>query len=655
MSFREKILLFVLAGVGTVAGFYISGVIDLVGSTTQIPYVLAGVILGGILFSLMSVTFMPRIKSSVAAGSLLGAILIVADAIYVSTLPLASGLVVALCSLASCALLLPVFPVVGGKPRLSSVIFMIFGSILILAASAGYYIQSGYSGLGTIVDANFGAGIIVILVLIFVPNVRRNKSGLTSTKVLTSSIVIFILFASVIAAPNQIHAQNVTPIKHVVEIMMENHSFDNVFGTYPGTPNPLGIEVPLNLLKGDDLPQLKAVPNGTFSTADPVEGYIAYHEDWNGGTMSGFLKGSGSVSMLYYTDSQLGEEWSLAEQYAIGDMYFASQLSETSPNRLYSLAGYSPVINDYGPPPFVPIQQSIFSELSHYGVSWGYYIENPSKGLGTLNYFYGINQYLNHVQSWGDFFTELSNGTLPDVSWMMPVDGGAKGYSQGPPLNVLQGELWLMYVIDQIEKSPEWNSTAIFVTYDEGGGFYDQVPPPTLSGVQLGERVPLIVISPYAKEDYVSNTVMTHTSILAFIDYNWGLPALNNLVSQSNLPVDMFDFNQNYEGGFLARPPIYFNGFPMPNSYVFSLSEFSNLTTLSYLFPMKPQIPFNQLPYSREGSSSESLGISSGVYTTKDSGYVPLYQSVYFVGLVYALLLGLCLIGLRVRKPKVDS
>ncbi|EQD79985.1 Phosphoesterase domain protein, partial [mine drainage metagenome] len=116
----------------------------------------------------------------------------------------------------------------------------------------------------------------------------------------------------------------------------------------------------------------------------------------------------------------------------------------------------------------------------------------------------------------------------------MPIGGKAVDYSSGPPNSVLKGEMWLLYMIDAIMQSPIWNSTAIFLTFDEGGGFYDQMAPPSVGGHMLGQRVPFILISPFSKENYVSSTVLNQASILAFIDYNWKLPALNRFVSLSN-------------------------------------------------------------------------------------------------------------------------
>jgi len=211
--------------------------------------------------------------------------------------------------------------------------------------------------------------------------------------------------------------------------MMENHSFDNIFGVYPtlNATNPSStisqIQRPTNLLGLTNAPSLSQVPNSSFFTANPREGYSMYHSDWDNGLMDGFAQHSGAQSMTYFTSAQFALEWDWAQEYGLDDMYFASSLTVTDPNRLYSLAGQSSVTDDSGPPPYLPLNDSIFSQLSNSGVSWSYYLDNPSHDWFPLNYFSGINQFSQHVQSWNSFFSILSNGSLPAVSWIMPVGG----------------------------------------------------------------------------------------------------------------------------------------------------------------------------------------------------------------------------------------
>ena len=428
-----------------------------------------------------------------------------------------------------------------------------------------------------------------------------------------------------------------TPIKHVVEIIMENRAFDSMFGVYPfinglNGGNPENLTVPLNLLSLDNpavLKELKAVPNGTYTNGNPVEGYIAYHGDINHGKMNGFLNYSGPNSMEYYTAAQMAPLWDIAEQYALADNYYASVLSETSPNRLTNIAGFTPVINDYGPPPYIPFNQTIFCELQDHGLSWAYYVYNMSKGSPTLDFIKGINSYPGSLKSWSSFYGSLHNSTMPAVSYLMPVGGGADGYDMGSPENVLKGQLWLLYTIEQIMHSPEWNSTAIFLTFDEGGGMYDQVAPPVLGGQQLGQRIPMILISPYAKENYISSTEMNHASMLGFIDYNWNMPALNPLVSDSNLMLDMFNFNRLYKTGTAIRPPLNFtNGLlnMLPATPVDSLSLANAFTNVSDLYPGKLQYNISTLPYPEQGQGNTSISnLSGNVFVQNNYGFTPWY------------------------------
>jgi len=462
--------------------------------------------------------------------------------------------------------------------------------------------------------------------------------------------LVFLLFSSSFHSISNGERATRTPISHVVFVMMENHSFDNFFGVYPTLNQPnvsttvSQIQKPINLL-GLPQPQLSQVPNDSFFTENPVEGYGTYHSDWDNGKMDGFAQHSGSQSMTYFTSAQLALEWDWAEEYALGDMYFASSLSVTIPNRLMSLAGQTPVTGDYGPPPYIPVNDSIFSQLSKGGVSWGYYLGNPARDWYPLNYFSGISQYSQDIQSWTSFFSSLANGSLPSVTWVMPVGGGASHVSQHPTENVTTGELWLANIVNSVMQSSYWNSTAIFITYDEGGGYYDQVPPPSVDGNQLGFRVPLIVISPFAKEGYISSTVLNHGSILAFIEYNWNLPALNGFVASSNIPIDFFDFNMSYSGSPIIRAPLV-----LPQSAG---------------FPQPFQISVNELPYSRSGNSSISLGqlgTSSSSYILNQStsstitglsttAQVPEFSTLLIAAsIVVVLIVGVVITATRYRR-----
>jgi phospholipase C len=389
-----------------------------------------------------------------------------------------------------------------------------------------------------------------------------------------------------------------TAVKHVVIIMMENHAFDNIFGVYPtanGTiSNPLAatIKTPSNLLGRTGPSGISAIPAGTFSTPDIPHDSQNETLAYNNGANDGFAAHMGSNSLGYFTNSQLAGEWNLAEQYGLADSYFQPVLGPTIPNRLTAITGSIPdpsyanaeTISNSAVASFA--LKSIFTELTSQGLTWGYYSEGSAGALASLAGNAQVPFPPGSLGSVNDFFNKLSNGTMPAVSWLDPfswtseANGQNIQFSQHPPYNVTQGEAWMLNVVNHVEQSQYWSGSAIFITYDESGGYYDHVAPPKLDGNQLGFRVPLIVVSPFAKEGYVSHTVLTHTSLAAFIDYNWKLPALSRLVLDSNLPLDFFDFSSSRSA--ITIDP-------------------------AASFPMQPQTPFSSLGYQREGASGQTL------------------------------------------------
>jgi phospholipase C len=484
------------------------------------------------------------------------------------------------------------------------------------------------------------------------------------TKLVGVLSIIFILVLS--AGTPRVYASTdntKTPIKHLINIFLENHTFDNYFGIYPSDPSSpdqgviASLSTPTNLMQNSSLrTELTPVAPGTFSTPDPIEGNTAYHIEWNHGHLNGFEEGSGPYSMTYYTAAQLGPIWDLAEEYSLADMYFSPVLSESDPNTMYYLAGFAPVINDYGPPPSIPFSQSIFGELESYGVSWGLFIpyQNESATYTEWSLISGVDNYPGSILPWSSFVSDLSSGNLPAVTWLFSQDDN--GTDQGPPSNILMGEMWLMYMINQIEESPIWNSTAVTITWDDPGGYYDQVEPPIIDGVQSGFRLPLIVVSPFAKEDYVSDTVMTHSSILAFIDYNWELPALNQYVSSVNIPLDLFDFSTPYSANVTSRASLVFSfgeNFPLPSQPYFNLPNSQQQLNISATFPMSPQYDLSTLPYARHGAINLTLSSeSSEIYVTANTVIVPFYASTYFLAILAVASVAILVWGAQIRRAK---
>ena len=337
-----------------------------------------------------------------------------------------------------------------------------------------------------------------------------------------------------------------TPIDHVVVIMKENHAFDNYFGTFPGV---------------DGLP-----PNA--SLADGYGGSVSPHwmgTDWSpdlshsrtselmayaNGTNTGFAiavdggdRALANVTIGYYDAREIPGYWALARNYTIADQYFQSMLGPTIPNRFFSFAG-----TNAGQATDALFDVSfnvptIFDQLAARGITWRYYY-SPGTFHGPLpSYFTGISSNASmraQLVPMDRLLPDLAANHTAQVTYIDPEDSFS--ISEHPPQNVTEGEAWTMSVIHAVMDLPTWNRTAIFLTWDENGGFYDHVVPPQVDAWGYGFRVPMIVISPYARRGYVDSEVMDHTSIMKFIATNWNLPSLTPREANANDLLSAFQF-----------------------------------------------------------------------------------------------------------------
>jgi phospholipase C len=387
-------------------------------------------------------------------------------------------------------------------------------------------------------------------------------------RVLGRKALMIMLTLLLLAQFPVVHASTstTTPIQHVIVLMQENHSFDNYFGTYPTANGTLLDSTTVRLQPVDGLRDHVCLPyqascvSPHLSTSDtpsnPEEGQLTYEMDYaNNG--SGFANYSGPQSMIYFDYHSIAGYWDYAEEYGLGDKYFASVLSTTTPNRITILTGDTPVSSNYGPPLFISYSRTVMRQLDDSGVSWGYYdYVNTSSdpfNIYPLNYLSDVPpQAPGKIKNTSDLIGELASGSgLPSVSFVNSL--GDFKLTEHPPFNPTMGERWVVSMVNRIMESSYWPTTAIFITWDEGGGYYDHVVPPqefTINHgfsqdlVGLGQRVPLLVISPYSKGNFVADTLFSHLSILHFIEYNWALQPLDELIAQSNLPLGFFNFSQ---------------------------------------------------------------------------------------------------------------
>lgn len=327
------------------------------------------------------------------------------------------------------------------------------------------------------------------------------------------------------------HVRGTTPILHVVVLMKENHAFDNYFGTFPGV---VGIPAGISLPDGHGGNVTPHWINGSW-TPDLPHSRAAELQAYDNGTMDGFAiathaygPGLENYTIGYYDARQIPWYWSTAASFTLADHYFQPVFGPTIPNRLYSFAGTASGLTSNAINGSSIDNETVFDQLQARGISWTYYSSEVLPFLPLPDYFAHIRNnpaMANRIVPTTRVKADIESGTLAQVVYL---DTEYDPFiSEHPPENVTIGDLWTQDVVQSIEASPLWNSTAIFLTYDESGGYYDHVAPPQVDAWGYGFRVPMIVISPYAKRGFVDHDIMDHTSILKFIEDNWGLASLS--------------------------------------------------------------------------------------------------------------------------------
>ena len=386
-------------------------------------------------------------------------------------------------------------------------------------------------------------------------------------------------------------------VNHVIFTMQENRSFDHYFGKMPAYRQERNIPGEV-----DGLPENASNP-GHLNPDEPVfahhlatecHEYLSpswndAHRQWNRndpaanvGTMDGFVFSAaetairqarpphfdfaGKRAMGFYDATDIPYYYSLASQFAMSDRHFSSVMTSTVANRMYLLAGSSfGRVHAGFPEPRPVAADTIFDLCQKLGVKWRIYVNGD---FSYYSWFQGYNRHKDdgHIVPAEQFFADASSGNLPQVS--MIESGPETGLDEHPTHNIQKGARYIARFCNALMKSPVWANSALFLTYDEAGGFYDHVPPPsapkpddiapifTSSDVlasfdRYGFRVPLVVVSPWVKPNYVSHEITDHTSILRFIETRFGLPSLTRRDAAAFPFTDMFDFSQPA----LLKPP----------------------------------------------------------------------------------------------------
>jgi phospholipase C len=361
-------------------------------------------------------------------------------------------------------------------------------------------------------------------------------------------------------------------IEHVVILIQENRSFDHYFGGLSGVRG-FGDHKGAGAFhqRGIDGRTLHPFHLKTNCIADITHDWGPQHDSWNGGRMDRFLAAheadttnaaAAAETMGYYTAADLPFYYALADKFTICDGYHCSVIGPTDPNRLMSLSAWLDPAGTHGGPLVETLlagRQNRFSwttmpeRLSAHGVSWKQYTD-PGGGVfdNVLTYFKqyapGTKLYDRGVApTTADFLSDLSSNRLPQVSWLLL----GLGQTEHPGFSSPQaGEVGARQVVESIVSHPEiWKKTALFITWDENGGFFDHVAPPTppkgtagefltvgqlpaaASGIRgpigLGFRVPMLVVSPFSRGGLVCPDVFDHTSTLRFLETRFGVRVPN--------------------------------------------------------------------------------------------------------------------------------
>jgi phospholipase C len=421
-------------------------------------------------------------------------------------------------------------------------------------------------------------------------NLRRTVlfsrwAPLTSWRPLAGTVLTLFLSMSSLATAQG----NMNKIQHIVFLVRENRSFDHYFGLFPGAD---GASTAL-ISNGQTIP----IGHATDETPRDICHTLPCAEiGIDGGKMDGFdliIGGNKYNEFVSYTQmhpEDIPNYWQYAQHFVLGDHMFSSAHTDSFPNHLYTVAATADgVINVPGSPPThrkespyswgcdappdYTVQQvdeegdidAVFpcfdlpvlpQSLSNAGITWKYYAV-PNDTLGYVFSTLDAIDYIRNGPLWSSnvvddtrFITDALAGKLPQVAWLTT----GRRLTEHPPESVCAGENWTVNALNAVMQGPDWNSTVVFIMWDDFGGFFDHVPPPTEDQFGLGERVPFLIISPYAKPGYVSSTQYEAASVLKFVEERFGLPPLTARDAGANDTTDAFDFNQSRLPPLVLQP-----------------------------------------------------------------------------------------------------
>jgi phospholipase C len=371
-------------------------------------------------------------------------------------------------------------------------------------------------------------------------------------------------------------------IKHVIFVVKENRTFDNYFGLFPGADGATTGQT----CDGQTVPLKRAPDRGFAAGHSFTDGITAI----NGGQMNCFT----DVGYEEFHQNQIPNYWAYAQHFTLADQFFSSIYGPTGVEHLWTFAAQSDRFVDHERPGQLGVgkrqfcddpletafsfrqlsrsdQEKVYQleqqgasgaaqvpsywqarwpctdikvlpdELKAAGISWKDY-RGPNEWVQPLRMVRHVrfSSMWNDVVSSDQFIPDLNAGKLPSVSWVTPPFP----LSDHPPLSVCKGENWTVRLMNAIMSSRYWKSTAVVLTWDDFGGFYDHVAPPHVDMYGLGPRVPAIIISPWARSGYVDHTTYEFASVLHFIETIFNVPPMTSRDANASDMLGAFDFNQ---------------------------------------------------------------------------------------------------------------
>ncbi len=372
--------------------------------------------------------------------------------------------------------------------------------------------------------------------------------------------------------------QTRSPIRHIIIIDKENHSFDNLFGTFPGADGTTTAQVV-------DGSRHRTAPLGhtpDHTLLDIAHAGVAADYAVDGRRMDRFnglpgaVQDNRPIADSQYHQADIPAYWTYAKHFTLDDHFFATIMGPSFPNHLVSIAASSAdtIDNprgqthhawgcDSGPYTVVTAMNpttgrrslvhpcfnlpTMADTFQRYHLSWKYYAPGVYQSGYIWSAFDAIKHirysplWKTHIPSDRSFIRDVRSNRLPAVSWLVTNEQ----QSEHPPYSMCVGENWTVRQINAVMQSKAWPSTLIIMTWDDFGGFYDHVAPPHLDYIRLGIRVPTILISPYARAHTIDHHTMDFDSMLKFIEQTFHLPPLNQQDRHASSLLTSLNFHQH--------------------------------------------------------------------------------------------------------------